>query len=114
MATSVLTVTKTIVQQFGENKAVLCDCDFADDYNGSGGVILDVTDHFSEVKVAMVCSHGVGGYFIDIDPANWGSGAMALLIMECGADGDPHDEMADGTDASGVTGVQVLVVGSAM
>lgn len=108
-----LTVSKTTVQQFGENKQVLCDVDFDDSYP-SDGETLDLTDEFSEIKYAYVCSHGIGGYRIDIDPANWGSGTMKLLIFESAGDGDPQDEMADETDASGVTGVRILAVGSAM
>jgi hypothetical protein len=83
----------------------------------TGGESLNVKGYLNKINYAFVESHGKGGYFIDIDPTGFSSGYMKVMIFELHRDSTATDttqaqEFPDTTDATGVTGVRLIISGN--
>lgn len=79
------------------------------------GEQISATAYFSKINYAFIESSGDTGYLITLNDSLYSSGKFKLRIYQildtAGADTTALTELASGTDASGVTGVTVIVSG---
>ena len=79
------------------------------------GETISATSKFSKINYAIIESTGDSGYHIVINDSLFSTGSFKLQIYQviaaAAADTTALTELASGTDASGITGVTVIVSG---